>query len=112
MPELDKTIEVEIREDMIKMDTFRSGGAGGHNVNKVSQKVYVTHIPTGKFVQSTVWIIPSMEIEIVMKRCCRLSYHKWKKRKAAEVEFLKNEKKEITWGGQIRVLMSSRLILW
>ncbi len=102
MPEIGDAGEVELRDDDIKMDVFRSSGAGGQKVNKTSSAVRLTHIPTGIVVSSQVERSHFQNLENC-KQMLRAKLAEIKEREHLEkIEDIKGVQMKIEWGSQIR----------
>jgi peptide chain release factor 2 len=111
-PEIEEDIVVEINEDDLRIDTFRSSGAGGQHVNKTDSAVRITHLPTGIVVQCQNERSQHKNRAMAMKVLKARLYEMKKKEQEEKMEALHSGKKEIAWGSQIRsyILQPYRLV--
>ncbi len=112
MPELDDSIKVEIDDKDLRIDTYRSSGAGGQHVNKTDSAIRITHLPTGLVAQCQNERSQHRNKDTAMKMLSAQLYELEKQKQAEQQEGLSGDKKGISWGSQIRsyVLQPYRLI--
>ena len=102
MPDIEKDLDIEIKDDDLRIDTYRSSGAGGQHINKTSSAIRITHLPTGIVVQCQNERSQHMNKDKAMQMLKAKLYllkQEENEKKAADI---RGEVTEIGWGNQIR----------
>lgn len=102
MPKIEEKPNIEIKPEDLKVDTYRSSGAGGQNVNKTESAVRITHIPTGIVVACQVERSQVQNREIAMQMLYSKLIEKEENEEMERLAAIRGEIKKIEWGSQIR----------